>query len=275
MMTSLYSIIMEVLPMAYDYFDEDNFHMRNNPDYIDYGEYPELEDEMEDYGYHFDEIGSLADDDYDYFEEQYDENGDPLPLDVIENNLIGQPSLFDYDDTPWFDPASKCAGYTPTFTPYVKPKFTWKYFFHRVREFFEFYRGAGTLFYKKQNGKLYVLLIKRPSGIWSVPGGGKEFHDKSYQDAALRESKEELSNCKFDFNKSKNVKDIKRLASFKFYPWFRYDVFTARLTGEVKTQKWDIQKSEIRKARWFNVDKLPKYRYFNIKYLCNKLKKVC
>ena len=55
------------------------------------------------------------------------------------------------------------------------------------------YRGAGILFLARDHsGKLAMLLGRRRSGVWSIPGGARNRMDASAVDTAWRETHEEF-----------------------------------------------------------------------------------
>lgn len=152
-------------------------------------------------------------------------------------------------------------------------------------------RGAGIIFWKKENGKIYVLLANRAHGYgkdhYSTFGGHKEDVDfengkLNLFNTAIRESAEETSvikdhGSKTDLETAKkffsqegfnlNPKPIRKI-NVPFYKFYTYEC-------EVKdTSKWFKESWEHYKdtMEWFAVDSLPKPLLFaakvNILQIC-------
>ena len=121
--------------------------------------------------------------------------------------------------------------------------------------------SAGGVVYKKDNGRIFILLIMPkgpnfgpPTGIWSFPKGHIDQGEK-IEDAALREVKEEggveakiierLGTIKYPFQ-------LKDLNIFKIVTYFLMEY----VGGEVRHDE------EIADARWFEFTEAEQLMHF-------------
>ena len=115
------------------------------------------------------------------------------------------------------------------------------------------YEGAGCLVFHKDNdtGEISLLLGLRQSGVWSIPGGGREKVDlaqteeQTAKNNALRELEEELR------IKVRRPSVVRRIKTYKI-PFFRFDIFGVRLAHKITITKW----TEFRRVRWFSINEL-------------------
>ena len=138
------------------------------------------------------------------------------------------------------------------------------------------YRGAAILFWKKVDGKVFVLLGKRTIkvgyGKWSTFGGGYN-NDGSCLKNAEREASEETNQCtdweKFfgsEENKScfhVNQKSIRHVR----LPFYWYETYACQVTGDEMDHAWwgnedgTANNTEVSEWKWFETTKLPKDTY--------------
>jgi 8-oxo-dGTP pyrophosphatase MutT (NUDIX family) len=131
------------------------------------------------------------------------------------------------------------------------------------------FKGAGILFYKKENNQCYISLGKRTinphKNFWSVPGGKLSRSDENdLFKCALRETCEEYF--------KHNVNEFKRLGerltnnkkSRLYIPFIiDYQTYLIDLSGFNINfhNNW-----EFSKICWFNINNLPAKTHFGVKY---------
>lgn len=87
------------------------------------------------------------------------------------------------------------------------------------------YKGGGVAFFKKMPDGEYAILLgkrtgKREHDKWSIPGGKYESYDKTFLDAALRETREEIG---VDVLKAAiNKEPVIYRANLLFFVWETY-----------------------------------------------------
>ncbi len=106
--------------------------------------------------------------------------------------------------------------------------------------------SAGGIVIKKEKGRLKILLIKDGYGRWTWPKGNIR-KDESSEDAALRETQEETG--------LKKLQTIEKFDRINYFYRLRGDLifktvylFLMEARGR---EKFEIQTSEIRDAKWF------------------------
>lgn len=106
--------------------------------------------------------------------------------------------------------------------------------------------SAGGIVVKKERGRLRVLLIKDGYGKWTWPKGniGK---GESTEDAALREIQEETG-----LKKLRIIEKLDRINYFyRLHGALIYKTVYLFLMAAKGREKFKIQTSEIRNAKWF------------------------
>ncbi len=141
----------------------------------------------------------------------------------------------------------------------------------------DFFRGAAVIFWKKENGKKYVLLSKRSggygTGYYSNQGGHQDSVDFekgkwNYLNTAVREAGEEtkviprnaLAAAKAFFLENPDFKfRAKRIRNFNIHV-YHHVTFACQVTGKMATEKWYKESSESYAGtmNWYALDKLPK-----------------
>jgi len=109
--------------------------------------------------------------------------------------------------------------------------------------------GVRVIMIKKQE----ILLIKHPyDNFWTLPGGGIKRYETSLQ-ATKRETLEETG--------YKILLPIKKLGKYKNFKNGKRDFVTVYLAEKFIESKHNqniIDKMEIEKSKWFNINSLPK-----------------
>lgn len=115
------------------------------------------------------------------------------------------------------------------------------------------YKGAGVLIYSIDGeNKVSVLLGKRTCnpgrGLWSIPGGGWEYDDKTLVDTARREMMEETG-----FNLPEDKKNLlHEMWSMDVFA-FKFKVFAIR----IKKKKFPRSCFEFSMTKWFDINHIP------------------
>jgi 8-oxo-dGTP pyrophosphatase MutT (NUDIX family) len=133
----------------------------------------------------------------------------------------------------------------------------------------KFSQGAGIIFYKRENGQVFVALGLRKgkphAGYWSYAGGKLDPTDKSYFDCALRESREEFFNHNlslFNIIPPENMTPGKRVGiNVYFIRWDAYFIDVSDIPVV-----FERQKSEIDDICWYNIKQLPAKTHVLIRY---------
>ena len=98
----------------------------------------------------------------------------------------------------------------------------------------------------RDDGKILLVRGRFSRQKWALPGGGVK-HNESYEQAAVRETLEEVG------LKMYNLRYLGKANSHESYAKFSVRVFVAHASD------YDIKCNfEIMEARWFNRDYLPK-----------------
>lgn len=271
-MSSNYNDFVEI-----EYDDELEYELslreRQALDNFDDGVYSELEENPFDWTKEdFMEDDLMSDEDLDKAEENYfnSKNDDEDLIDTEDNyNYYGSAvkvgSLADIDDfdIPVFSSNLKALP-SPSIKTY-KRKFSIKEFVSGL-----FYRGAGCLFFKKENGRTFILLEKRASSMrfgnqWTIPGGGSELKDDCALDTALRESDEEIDHFHKSFAKNYYEK-ADRLHTSRWFT-YRYDYFIVKVDEADFHRVWGPDPCEVSKVKWFNIKTLPRNCHRTIRWL--------
>ena len=129
------------------------------------------------------------------------------------------------------------------------------------------YRGAGILFYKREEGNLFISLGKRTvrpqKDYWSIPGGKMEAKDRSsFLNCAIRETTEEYFSRNLNLFPAITVNEESKCRVI--IPWFfEYHTYLVNVTGiELKfNPNWEFSKIE-----WFNVKYLPAKTHLGVRY---------
>jgi len=129
------------------------------------------------------------------------------------------------------------------------------------------YKGAGILFYKREEGNLFISLGKRTvrpqKDYWSIPGGKMEAKDRrSFLDCAIRETREEYFSRNLSLFPSVTI-DEESKCRVIIPLIFEYYTYLANVTGiELKfIPNWEFSKIE-----WFNVNHLPAKTHLGVRY---------
>ena len=119
------------------------------------------------------------------------------------------------------------------------------------------YHGAGILFYKKQQSKLSILLAQRKrSGVWSIPGGGRDGCDSDPWSVANRETAEEFG----------SVPSRHQVKSSWTYPFgilgFHWTTFVVEALDPPPIESYPDRRArdfvnEFRNVAWFPINALP------------------
>ena len=119
------------------------------------------------------------------------------------------------------------------------------------------YQGAGILLFAKQDLKFSILLAqRRRSGIWSIPGGGREGSDSDEWSTAHRETTEEFG----------KVPEPLQATFSLTYPFgilgFHWTTFVVEVTDPPPIETYPNRQvrdfvNEFRDAAWFPIDALP------------------
>ena len=106
--------------------------------------------------------------------------------------------------------------------------------------------SAGGIVLKRGKKNFKILLIKDPYGRWTWPKGHINQSEKS-KDAALREITEEVG--------LRNISILRRIGRANYFYRLKGELifktvfyFLVETTG---TERFKVQKSEIKDARWF------------------------
>lgn len=114
--------------------------------------------------------------------------------------------------------------------------------------------SAGGVIFKKEKGKILILLIKDNWNKWTFAKGFVE-QNETYRETAIREMTEELG---IDAKILKYVGDLKEIEYD--YVWKGAKVHKRvyyYLYEWIAPQKFHLQKSEgIQKSKWVDLDKL-------------------
>lgn len=129
------------------------------------------------------------------------------------------------------------------------------------------FKGAGILYWKKENEKILISLGKRTvnphKGYWSVPGGKKEVYDRDFYECGKREAKEEyFYNMESEFSKTVDLSFSKECPIF--IPFlFEYHTFWVDVTGKDLnfSPNWEFEKIE-----WFETEHLPEKTHIGVYY---------
>ena len=101
----------------------------------------------------------------------------------------------------------------------------------------------------RDDGKILLVRSRFSRQEWALPGGGVK-HNESYEQAAARETLEEIG------LKIYNLRYLGKANSHESYTKFSVRVFVAHASD------YGIKCNfEIMEARWFNIDHLPKEYY--------------
>ena len=101
----------------------------------------------------------------------------------------------------------------------------------------------------RDDGKILLVRGRFSRQKWALPGGGVK-HNESYEQAAVRETLEEVG------LKIHNLRYLGKANSHESYAKFSVRVFAAHASN------YDIKCNfEIMEARWFNRDYIPKEYY--------------
>ena len=101
----------------------------------------------------------------------------------------------------------------------------------------------------RDDGKILLVRSRFSRQEWALPGGGVK-HNESYEQAAVRETLEEIG------LKIHNLRYLGKANSHESYAKFSVRVFAAHASD------YDIKCNfEIMESRWFNRDYLPKEYY--------------
>lgn len=139
------------------------------------------------------------------------------------------------------------------------------------------YRGAAILFWKKVDGKVFVLLGKRSLkfgyGKWSTFGGEYKNNDGSCLKNAEREASEETNRDEgwekfFESEKNKscfhvNQKPIRHVR----LPFYWYETYACQVAGDEMDHALWVNRNgraynnEVSEWKWFETTKLPKDTY--------------
>ncbi|MCQ2601515.1 MAG: hypothetical protein MJ184_09175 [Treponema sp.] len=178
---------------------------------------------------------------------------------------------------------------------------------NKLKKFFkhlknrDFFRGAAVIFWKKENGKKYVLLSKRSCGygksFFSNQGGHQDSVDFEnnkwiYINTAVRESSEEtkvvrqygktssladkqkalIKARKFFFENSDFIFNEKPIRNFNI-GFYHHVTYECLVTGKMADEKWYAESHEsiYGTMKWYALDNLPKKILFacrlNILYI--------
>ena len=120
------------------------------------------------------------------------------------------------------------------------------------------YRGAGILFITATAPRRHhLLLARRKSGIWSIPGGGSSRHDSDAAATAWRETHEEFG----------PPQDHGQVLFTQRYPFallgFDWTTFVVELPAIPDPSLFPSPhardfRHEFTEARWFPITRLPK-----------------
>jgi len=118
----------------------------------------------------------------------------------------------------------------------------------RIRRYF----GAGIALFRKTINGYEIFLgkrcVKKGFGKWSIPGGGYEQKDNSFQCCASREFREEMG-------RTIPNGEILGLKTFN-YPFFHWRTFII-FTAENMDKCW---LSEFSEAKWIPINKIKNYK---------------
>lgn len=124
------------------------------------------------------------------------------------------------------------------------------------------YSGAGILFIATTASKQdYLLLARRKSGVWSIPGGGRSSQDRDAASNAWRETREEFG----------ELPCTGHLLFVLRYPFsligFDWTTLVIALRSPPDQSLFPSPKardffSEFTEARWFCICDLPKRTHF-------------
>lgn len=150
------------------------------------------------------------------------------------------------------------------------------------------YCGSGVVFWKKENGKIFVLLQKRSAnmkvaaGMWSTFGGAREA-DETAIEAAMREACEETGQKVF--GRQAILDFFTKDGSFNFHteplrvtnlPGYEFATYQCEVLGDKATSKWyskDVA-GEVEDIAWFATDSLPENTFvIALRYIREVVKK--
>lgn len=120
--------------------------------------------------------------------------------------------------------------------------------------------SAGGIVYKKQDGRVFVLLIKPrgpnygpPRGYWTFPKGLVDHDGEDLKETALREVREE-GGVSTEIEKELGYVKYFRGASSGFYPALKFVHYY--LMKYLNGDPADHDK-EVAEARWFDLSEVP------------------